>query len=125
MDLISPLMLAAPAAVIGLLVLYSIILTFNVREIRVIIPTTAMKLEKGQDLVEYELIPVLVAVVAIIIMAACIWILALAVFIFWAPISAWGSALVAGVIAVGPMSILITAVIVIVLAFVIFGRRRS
>ena len=87
--------------------------------------------EKGQGLVEYAIILVLVAVVVIVVLAllaaACLWIpaVAAALFAFWQPVSTAGTALVAGLMAGDPKSIFVVAVIGIVLAFVIFGRRRS
>ncbi len=86
--------------------------------------------EKGQGLVEYAIILVLVAIAVIAILAlitaACLWIpaVAAALFAFWQPVSTAGTALVAGVMAGDPKSIFVIAVISVVLAFVIFGRRR-
>ncbi len=86
------------------------------------------KSEKGQGLIEYALILVLIAVIVIVLLAllsGCVWLLLLPFGIAaWPWIVAHGTALVTGLQAGNPTAIFIAAVIVIVLLFLVFRPRR-
>lgn len=92
----------------------AIALACNVKLISVTIPATTS--EKGQGMVEFALILVIVAVIAAAIMAV------VAAIYFRAQILTWGSTLVAIISGGGPTAIFVAAFVLIILA-VIFGRR--
>ena len=89
--------------------------------------------EKGQGLVEYAIVLVVVALMVVcfvgVIALVCSGLpaIAAALIIFWEPISAWGTALVAGLMVGNPTSIFTAAVVVTLVVIVILWltRRRS
>lgn len=87
-----------------------------------------MKSEKGQGLIEYAIILVLVAIVVIVILAllsGCVWLLLLPFGIAaWPWIVAHGTALVAGIQAGNPMAIFIAALVLVILWLLFSSRRR-
>ncbi|HLE50075.1 MAG TPA: hypothetical protein VI791_02955 [Patescibacteria group bacterium] len=80
--------------------------------------------EKGQGLIEYALILILVALIVVVCLAlpailAIGWVVS-----NWSAIVVWGSGIIAGVQVGNPVAIFIAIVVAIVVLWLISGRRK-
>jgi Flp pilus assembly pilin Flp len=79
--------------------------------------------QKGQGLLEYALILILVAVVVIAVISLFWTLVGAWVIAHWPAFLAWGTGLVEGLKSGDPTSIFI-AILIIVILWLFFGRRR-